>query len=232
MTVGWHTTGHKQDPILVVHRKASSAEQKAWLSQLWLCCEDLGRGLLHPASWSMYFYSTLPTLASVKSWTREEKGPGTWKWTDSTTWPDHPDGLCVCVPTMWTTAKLELKSNLGPGLTCKYGCRHLVFSQPLSYCESSQTKAKLIPASASTTWGMDRMSPSVTSPAFCGVGRAQLSPTLRFGGASSPLVSQQLPGFLFIMNLMGEWQQSSSGFSNELRGACSWEFESLANSPQ
>lgn len=93
-------------------------------------------------------------------------------------------------------------------------------------------KSKLIPAAASTTGGMDRMRASVMSSVFHGVGRAQLCPTLRFGRAGSPLVSQQPPGFLFILNLMGEWQQSSWGFPNELRRACSWELESLANSPQ
>lgn len=62
--------------------------------------------------------------------------------------------------------------------------------------------------------------------------KAQLSPTLGFGRTGSPLDSQQLPGFLFILNLMCDWQQSSSGFSNELREACSWEFGSLANSSQ
>lgn len=96
---------------------------------------------LHPASWSMCFYSTSPTLASVKSQTQEEKGPRTWRWTEATTWADHADGLCVCVPMMWTADKLELETSRGPGLTCKCGCRHLVFSQPLSCCESLQRKA-------------------------------------------------------------------------------------------
>lgn len=102
----------------------------------------------------------------------------------------------MCLPTMWTTGNLELESSLGPGLACRYGCRHLVlvFSQPLSLWKLANT-SKLISASDSVPWGTERIGPSVMSSAFCGVGKAQLSPTLRYGRAGNPLVSQELQAF-------------------------------------
>lgn len=117
-------------------------------------------------------------------------------------WPGHPEELCVCVHSVdnsplgagqqpWASQQMWMQT---PDL----------LPRPLLLWKLAD-KSELIPASASTTWEMDRTSPNIESSASCGVGKALLSPTLGFGRTGSPLDSQQLPGFLFILNLMCDW---------------------------
>jgi len=151
MTLVWHTTGHKRDPILMIHIKANSAEQQAQLSQLWPCCEDLAKAFTSSSLLSHVLLKHIANSSFCQKLDTGRKGLKDLKmdWTHNMIRPSR--SLCVCV--MWKTVKLELEGSLGSGLTWKYGYRHLVFSQPLSCCESLQTKASwFLPLLLSQGW--------------------------------------------------------------------------------